>query len=270
MKHLVLALILIIVFISSAILNSQTRNANREYKLQYGFGEKILTTYKMTYTINVTRTYKDDKTKNFYRKIELYLSYWRPSANKDGFAEVRTVFDSVIYEYRVDKEIYQWSSHNYDDILTNADFLSVVFPIVGRAYYTTISPYFDVAKIEGEFLTEHREHIQKLSDTLIRAINSKANSDMNLLFYSDMNKDVIKNGRFAVDSTWQSKFTIPIEGIRYTSDTAATTFYLYDGKNFYVKAEMKDMYPNTDDRNCVIGIDKTMLSVDSTSKSEGS
>jgi hypothetical protein len=65
------------------------------------------------------------------------------------------------------------------------------------------------------------------------------------------------------------QFTIPIEGIRYTCDTATVKFYLYDGKNYNVKAEMLKMYPNLLDSSSVIGMNRDILPVDSSSFASG-
>ena len=271
MNKLVLALVLLIA--GTSIIFAQTSRATREesrqYRIQYGFTERVSHTYKMTYSTKVKRTFTDNTTQNFERKVEVYLSFWRPSALTDGFAEVRAGLDSISYEYKDANSTVRWfSQSNTDNLPGNPDY-DVVFPILGRMFFKTISPYFDVAKIEGKILEEGRDDINKMSDTVLRRIWQKANSDDNLKFYADMNRSVLKNGRFAIDSTWKMRFSIPIEGIRYTCDTATVKFYLYDGKNFHIKAEMTQMSPNLNDSASVIGMNRDILPVDSTSSSAG-
>ena len=256
-----------ICYISS---NAQTREESRQYRIQFGFQERVITTYKMTYATVIERTDEYNKSKLFNRVVEVYLSYYRPSGLVNGFAEVRTIYDSVIYRYDDGENQYKWSSaSNVDKFPKCDDYLNLIFPILGRHYFTTISPYFEVAKIESNRLSEKRADIDSIPNPFTKAVWEKANSDEMLIFYSDMNKNVIRGGRFAIDSTWKMPFEIPIEGIRYTCDTANVKFYLYDGKNFNIKAEMPTMYPNTNDSTCIMGISNLMSKVDSTSHSKG-
>ena len=267
----------VLVFFSFLLLNEIILVQNvfsqsdgvRQYKIQYDFQERIFFSYKMTCSTTIERTNSDSDKQIFNREIVVFLNYYRPSALNNGFAEVRTIFDSINYRYDDGKSQYKWSSVGDDKIPACDDFMNLVFPIVGRYYFTTISPYFEVAKIGSERLDEKRSSNENITSPFHRATWEKANSDDNLNFYSDMNKNVVRPGRFSIDSTWKMKFTIPIEGIKFSCDTATVKFYLYDGKNFNIKAEMPKMYPNTEDSACVIGISNVMLKMDSTSDSKG-
>ncbi len=245
------------------------REEVRQYKIQYDFQERVIFSYKMTCSTTIERTNSDNTKQTFNREVVVFLNYYRPSSLINGFAEVRTIFDSVTYRYDDGKTQYKWSSAGDDKFPECDDFMNVFFALPGKYYFTTISPYFEVAKIESERLDEMRKDIEKIENPFYKATWEKVSSDDNLNFYSDMNKNVIRAGRFAIDSTWKMKFTIPIEGIRFTCDTADVKFYLYDGKNFNIKAEMPTMYPNSNDSACVIGITNVMLKMDSTSNSKG-
>jgi hypothetical protein len=270
-----IAVILIYFILSSKINYAQSaapsREEMRQYKIQYGFQEKVVTTYKMSCSTKIERTDADNKIQIFNREIEVYLNFYRPSRLENGFAEIRTIYDSITYKYDDGKNRYKWSSSTgaNDPFPKVDDYFNLIFPMVGRTYNTTISPYFEVAKIEGERLDEKRNEIDSIPNAFTKAVWGKANSDDNLIFYSDMNKNVIRSGRFAIDSAWKMVFTIPIEGIRYTCDTADVKFYLYDGKNFNIKAEMKEMYPNSNDSACVIEISNKMLKASPTNNSKG-
>ena len=240
----------------------------REYRLQYNFAENVDYIYKMNVKTEVIRTFSDNTTQKYEREMELHLSFRRPSGLENGFARVLVGYDSILYKFSDGKYKAQWFSHGDDANPKVADF-DIVFPILGSSYTSIISPYFEVAKIEGNALEESKIRIEKITDTTSYRIWKKYLSDDNLNFYSDMNKNVIRNGRFALDSTWKMRFTIPIEGIRYTCDTAKVEFYLYDGKNFHIKAEMPQMYANTNDSATVIGLNRNILSVDTTSFSSG-
>ncbi|MCL2039091.1 MAG: hypothetical protein FWG85_01515 [Bacteroidetes bacterium] len=246
------------------------RDESRQYKIQYDFTERVYFTYKMTCSTTIERTNSDNTKQTFNREIVVFLNYFRPSSLNNGFAEVRTIYDSVVYKYDDGKNKYKWSSAGDDKVPSCDDFMNLVFPLSGKYYFTTISPYFEIAKIESDRLDESRRDIERISSPFGQATWEKVFSDDNLIFYSDMNKNVIRAGRFAIDSTWQMRFTIPIEGIRFSCDTADVKFYLYDGKNFNIKAEMPEMYPNVDDSSCVIGISNVMLKMDPTSNSKGS
>ncbi|MPM40709.1 hypothetical protein SDC9_87357 [bioreactor metagenome] len=255
---------------SKKTTTSSSREELRQYRIQYDFAEKTFYKYKMTYKTIVKRTFADAKVENFERDMTVYLSFRRPSGLKDGFAELRTNLDSIIYKFTDGKKSYKWSSQADDDpIPPNPDF-DIVFSIIGHSLDMTISPYFEVAKIEGEQLDDLRETIDKMEDTARRWIWWKANTDEYLKFYMDMNKNVLRSGRFAIDSTWKMKFSIPIEGVKYSCDTTNVKFYLYDGKNFNVKAEMPKMYPNLTDSSTIIGLaNDVVVPVDSTSSSAG-
>ena len=268
-----ITLTLICFFVFSGIIFAQSappsREESRQYRIQYTFQESVFTSYRVTCSTTIERTDELNNIKLFNRVIEVYLSFYRATPLYDGFVDVRTFFDSVTYSYIVGSEKYKWSSNADGDFPQCDDYINLIFPILGRSYNTTISPYFEVAKIEGEYLTEKREEIEKITNPFLKAVWEKANSDDMLILYSDMNKNVLREGRFAIDSTWNMRFEIPIEGIRYICDTAEVKFYLYDGKNYNIKAEMPLMYPNTDDSSCVIGVSNVMLKVDSTSNSKG-
>jgi hypothetical protein len=278
LQKIVFSCLIIIAFSSNFNLFSQTNSAPNDenytddgvlqYRIQYNFAERVIFVYKMTYSTEIVRTFSDSTTQNFKRDMDVYLSYWRPSGLVEGFAEIRTGLDSILYNFTDGKQNVKWFSNGNDDLPSIPDF-DVVFPIMGRSYTTTISPYFDVAKIEGKILQEGRESIENMPDTTLKKIWKKAVADENLNFYSDMNKNVLQNGRFAIDSTWKMRFTMPIEGIRYTCDTAKVQFYLYDSKNFHVKAEMPYMYANVEDSASVIGLNRDILPVDSTSFATG-
>ncbi|MDR0927002.1 MAG: hypothetical protein LBO69_04470 [Ignavibacteria bacterium] len=246
-----------------------TREEVRHYKIQYDFGDRVTNLYKMTYTTKVNRSLDDNSTKSYERTIELFISYWRPTSPTDGFAEVKTTLDSIHYLYKGDTTNIVWSSQDDDFFIPDVTDFDNVFAIMGREFYTTISPYFEVAKIESESLTEARDNIDKMSDSILQYIWKKANTDDNLIFLTDMNKGVVHSGRYAVDSTWRTKFTIPIEGVRYTCDTATVLFEKYDGKDFYFKADIPKMYPNTVDYTNVIGLNRILVPVDSKSYSTG-
>ena len=256
--------------LSGIIFAQSSGIESRQYKIQYGFQEKVAFTYRMTCSTTIERIDAHEKTQSFNRIVEVYLNFFRPSGLIDGFAEIRTIFDSITYRYADTENEYKWSSVGIKDKFPRCDdYFNLIFPMIGRFYYTTISPYFEVAKIDGELLLDKRRDIDSIPNPFTKAVWEKANSDEMLTFYSDMNKNVIRNGRFAIDSTWKMQFTIPIEGIKFTCDTADVKFYLYDGKNFNFKAEMPYMYPNTNDSTCMIGINNIMLKVDSTSNSKG-
>jgi hypothetical protein len=282
MKQLFFTMLLSLtaVLFSSQIVLSQTsqndkpdvsynREGGRQYKFLYDFSPKTKFNFKLTYNTLVTRTFSDKTTKTFERDMVLFFSYWQPSPTKEGFSEISVGLDSIKYNYSDGKKTYSWATvSDNDDIPSNYDFDNV-FPLVGRFFDVTLSPYFEMAKIEGKILDEVRSGIEKMGDTTLRKIWRKANADENFFFLIDMNKNVYKSGRFEIDSTWKMKFTIPIEGIRYTCDTAKVKFYSYDGKYYNVKAEMPRMYPNLKDSNTVMGMDRVILPVDSTSFSTG-
>jgi len=272
MKKILLTVALLITFstVIPSVLFAQTNiEQQRQYRIQYDFAERTVFIYKMTFQTTVKRTFADNSTKNFERNVEVFLSFWRPSALSEGFAEIRTSLDSFNYEYKDEKNFVRWSTQSNENPLPGNPDFDVIFPILGRSFFKTISPYFDIAKIEGKYLDEGRDNIREMQDTVLRRIWLKANSDLNLKFFVDMNKNVLRSGRFAIDSAWKMRWTIPIEGIRYSCDTADVKFYLYDGVNFHIKAEMQNMTPNLNDSASVIGFERDILPVDSTSFSSG-
>lgn len=229
-------------------------SGERLYRIHYNYMLTTYIYYTLTYNAKVTRTYENGAKQVFERREMMYLTFYRPSTEQNGFSDIRVTFDSLRYEYISGKDTVRWSDRsNTDTLPQHFDFAANVMPIVGRSFYLTISPYFDVAKLSDTILTEYRTEYGKIADELTRYTWLKGMADENLLFYADMNKSVLKSGQFGVDSAWKSRFTIPIEGVRYTCDTANVKFYLYDGKNFNVKAEMPKMYANTTDKMSAIG-----------------
>jgi hypothetical protein len=277
MRHYLVTLFMILMVVSSVAAQSNTEapkqnsTASLQYKMQYAFAMKTKYFYKFTCSTQVHRVYEgagDGDSKDFTRIVDVYVTFWQPSSTQEGFAEVRTYFDSLHYNYICSDTNVKWSSAQSDFIPNNADF-DYYFPVVGRTFTSTISPYFELAKISSDQLKEFRDALKDMKDTVLRDIWLAANEDENLAFYADMNKNVLRPGRFSIDSIWKMHFTIPIEGIHYTCDTAKVQFYLYDGKNFNVKAEMPKMYPALHDSGEVLGYSRLVLPVDSSSSSEG-
>ncbi len=239
------------------------------FRFIYKFAAKEFFIYKCTIDTDIKRTFPDSSSKNFKRKEEVYITLRDPSGIKDGFAILNTGIDSIYYEFSDgQKEIKWWSQSDTDEYPTNPDF-DKRSAILGKFFLSTISPYFEVAKIDGKLLARYRKDLLNVPDTTLRTIFQQAVSDENLKLYTDLSKNVIKAGRFARDSTWKMYFSMPIEGIPYSSDTAKVTFYLYDSKNYHVKAEMPFMKPDCNRVAPVVGLNRVLLPVDSTSYSSG-
>ena len=239
------------------------------FRFMYRFAPRTFFIYKCTIDTEILRAFPDSSTKNFKRKEEVYITLRDPSGEKDGFVELNTGIDSIYYEFSDgEKSVKWWSQSDHDPYPTNPDFVKRS-ALIGQFFISTISPYFEVAKIDGDFLQRAKDNIDDMSDTTLRFIFQQALSDENLKLYTDLNKNVIKNGRFKRDSTWKMKFSIPIEGINYTCDTANVTFYLYDTKNYHIKAEMPFMKPDYNTVVPIVGLDRVLSTVDSASKSSG-
>lgn len=245
------------------------REESLKFRFFYNFPERVFHVYKCEINTQINRVFSDTSKQTFTRKEEVYITLRNPTAKEDDFAMVNTGIDSIRYEFSDGTNTYKWwSQSDEDDLLDNQDFYKF-FAMIGRFFVTTISPYYEVALISGNLLEIGRNNIEEMADSVERFIWKQALADDNLKLYTDLNRGVIENGQFARDSSWKSKFTIPIEGINYTCDTATTTFYLYDGKSFHLKAEMPFMKPSSD-KALVVGIDDFVAPVDSAnSSSEG-
>ncbi len=250
-------------------VNEYQDNEAIKFKFNYGFIERAFYIYKVTVDTKIHRKYQDSTTQDFSRKKDVYISLRNPTALQDGFAMVNTSIDSINYEFTDGKQKIRWNSQADDmELPVGQPDFDEIFAITGRYFTSHISPYYEVARIDGELLERGREEASEIPDSVLRQIWINAISDNNLKLYTDPNKNVIRNGRFDKDSTWQMKFAIPIEGITYTCDTAAATFYLFDSKNFHIKAVMPYMYPSQETA-AVTGMDRVLLGVDSTSNTKG-
>lgn len=273
MKRIKTALILfLITLISINNISAAPEESDSEtlkFKIKYTFTTNVFYVYKCNIETNIERMFPDSSTQNIVRKEEVYLTMFAPSRPQNEFLEVNTGIDSILYEFDDGKHKYKWWSTSDDDPLPdNADFYKTS-TILGQHYVTTISPYFEVALIKGELLDRARENVEEVSDTNLAFVLKKALSDDNLKFYTDLNKNVLRSGRYERDSAWKMSFTIPIEGMKYTCDTADVKFYLYDGKNFHIKATMPYMLPHYQEKIDITGYDNLISTLDSTSNSKG-
>ncbi len=245
------------------------REESLKFRFFYELPERVFHVYKCEINTQIERIFTNDTSKqSFVRKEEVYISLRNPTAKLDSFALINTGIDSIRYEFFDGNRVYKWWSQSDDDeLLDNQDF-SKFFALIGSFFITTISPYYEVALISGSLLETGRADIEEMADTIERFIWRQALADENLKLYTDLNRGAIENGQFALDSSWKSRFMIPIEGINYTCDTATTTFYLYDGKSFHLKSYMPYMTPDTG-KALVTGIEDQILPVDAGSYSKG-
>ncbi len=240
-----------------------------KFRIKYTFVTNVFYIYKCSIQTEINRMFPDSSLKTITRNEEVYITLRAPSNPKNGFVELNTGIDSILYEFNDGHNKYKWWSLSDDDPLPdNFDFYKTS-TILGQYFYTTISPYFEVALIKGEILDKARENIDEVADTNLKFILKKSLSEDNLKLYTDLNKNVLKNGRFGRDSSWKSDFSIQIEGVKYTCDTADVKFYLYDGKNYHVKANVPYMKASYEEKTDIVGYENLISTVDSTSYSKG-
>lgn len=210
--------------ICTNIVLGQEKGASQEtqlppaYMLKANFRTQIYYNYVLNDTTKVKRVYADSSIKEFQRIISYFMTIMQPDPPKDGFSKVEISIDSIHYKFIEGENVYQF--YNIEtaspSVFKFEDFLTYNVPM-SMQYDLTYSPYGEVAKIEGERLTEKRNYVEMLKNSIPDTIWyynwTDGLSDLRLKYIGDVIKLIYPINPVYRDSIWFSPIELQVDGI---------------------------------------------------------
>lgn len=213
--------------------------------LRYPVGR--LFAYAYTDTTTVHRIYSDSSTLDYTRTVIYYLSLEAIENPRDGLTSVQVTIDSLEYSFSSGGNTLSYKPRGLMPLQFH-DFVAAVVPL-NRQYLLYYSPYWDVAKVEGEMLEWLRKYIAEDSgrvtsfDSLQQFIWLRNISLPVLTHYADPQKGALPNGRVALDSVWHKPFALLADGIEFRDTRARTRIVERRGPTFELQTIADSLEP---------------------------
>lgn len=201
------------------------------YQLKANFKTQTFYNYVLNDTTEIHRTYADSSKSYFQRIINYFMTLVQRDDPKDGFAKIEVYIDSITYKFIENDKVYEFINIETSSptIFKFEDFQTYSVPM-SMQFEITYSPYGEVAKIEGERLSEKRSYIEQLKPTIPDSIWyynwSDGLSEQRLKYIGDVIKLVYPINPIYRDSIWHSPIELQIDGINLidTVELKATGF----------------------------------------------
>ncbi len=235
-----------------------------EYRLQANFPLKMYFNYKLTESTKVWRQFSDSSVIEYEREVTYYFTHFAPNPPDDGFQQVRVIFDSLRYKFKEGDAVFEFDSQAEE--LPASSFIDLTATTVpmGRSFEMFYSPYGDVAKIEGKdidwLLNFLRESAGAFPDTVSAYIWYHGISDPHLQNIADIQKGSLPSGFIAEDSTWESRFNIELDGIKFR-DTLKSEIIENKAGFITVKGEIDSLMPLPEQYR-LYGIKNSLVNID--------
>jgi hypothetical protein len=216
--------------------------------LRFPVGRLFLYTYSDT--TEVHRTYSDSSTLDYQRTVTYYISMEATEGPRDGLTSVQVTIDSLAYSFSSGGNTITYLPGEQMP-LQFPDFVAAVVP-VNRQFTMYYSPYWDVAKVEGEMLDWLRSYIaegaQQVSsfDSVQQFVWLRNISLPVLAHYADPQKGTLPNGRVAVDSVWNTVFTCLADGIELRDPRSKTQIIERRGPVFVLRTTCDSLQPKSE------------------------
>lgn len=203
--------------------------------------------YVLSDTTRVHRIYSDSSTLDYVRTLTYYLSLEAVKVPQDGLVSVQVTIDSLRYSFSSGGNTISYAPGDQMP-LQFPDFVAAVVP-VNRQFTMYYSPYWDVAKVEGEMLDWLRDYIaegaEKVSsfDSLQKFVWLRNISLPVLAHYADPQKGVLPHGRVTLDSTWAKPFVCLADGIEFRDPASKTRIIEQRGPIFVLQSRSDSLLP---------------------------
>ncbi len=203
--------------------------------------------YVYTDTTTVLRTYSDSSTLEYTRTVTYYLSLEATEEVRDGLVGVQVTIDSLEYSLTSGGNTLRYKPRDQMP-LQFPDFIAAVVPL-NRQFVMYYSPYWEVAKVEGEMLDWLRTYIAEGSsnvstfDSLQQFVWLRNISLPVLAHYADPQKGALPNGRVALDSVWRKPFALVADGIEFRDPTAHTRIVDRRGATIVLETHADSLQP---------------------------
>lgn len=278
MKNLFIMIICLFALTYSSFSQKEKSIDEKEKKqevLDFKIAPKFLTNvyykYILTDTTTVSRIFKTGDTIRFQRYITYYYTIEAPAMPENGFITLSVSLDSLSYDYSDgNKKVHYYTQDDEGVPPYNLkDFTQISCPN-GLNFDITYSPYFEVAKIDGENLIDRRQYISSpetgIRDSIQKFIWFKGLSDDFLSSFADPLKNILPINRVAIDSSWVKPYKFYINNVLYI-DTAITTLKDFDTKTFTMIADLKNL--KTEEKQILTFGIEDFVNVDSATLGKG-
>lgn len=207
-----------------------------------------LFSYVYTDTTTVHRVWSSDSsTLDYTRTVTYYLSYEAIESPREGMVSVQVIIDSMEYSFSSGGNTLRYTPRDQMP-LQFPDFVAAVVPL-NREFTLTYSPYWDVAKVEGEMLDWLRNYIaegaQSVSDfdSVQQFVWLRNISLPVLAHFADPQKGALPNGLVAIDSVWRKPFVVLADGVELRDPTARTRIVERRGPVFVLQTQCDSLRP---------------------------
>jgi len=191
----------------------------REYRLQALYRPGIAQSYEITEVDTVVRIHSDSTTRSYTRTV-VYFATARCTESMEGFSTVTVNLDSMQYAFTSEGVSITYDSQKDVMIKQFADLMNYVGPL-NRQPDIKYNAYGDVLSVKGEQLEWMRDYLKESGDGLdsvMALIWNQSVEDPNILQYADIQKRVLPGKKVAVDSSWNHKFQLRLDGVVFAGD----------------------------------------------------
>ena len=245
------------VLLVAGTIESQAQTASqpskgRDYRVQAIYRAGVAQKYEIVEQTTSERTFDDGNVKTYSRTAKYYATA-RCIASQEGIATLVFNLDSLEYKFSADGKDVEYNSQVDITPKPFADLNNYIGPL-NRPFELTVSAYGAVSDVKGEQIDFWREYLTENSvdlDSLTYMIWMQSLDNDNLLHYGDLQKRVIPGLRVAIDSTWEHKFGMRIDGVHYAGNVTST-LKDYSGGIFTLNAS--DTIDVASDKAYVYGI----------------
>lgn len=246
----ILALLSVLILFSANIYSQSERTQKAGepmYKILVRFPVNVSKKYVYKENSKITRVFSNNAKQEFNRELTYHFSLRSPSpVDKDGFQLIEVSVDSLEYKF-TNKDTTIYFNDQRDDLRPPKfdDYQNKMVPL-GLDFQMTISPYQEIAKVDGEMLINKRNYLTDPKtapeDELNKATWINGLSDESLLNYFDVIKGFPPQHKIDIDSSWNKAIPCEIEGGRFI-DSVQFTLTNFNIQSYTFKGISTNMIP---------------------------
>lgn len=177
--------------------------------------------YELSESTRVERHLPDGTIQSWHRQARYLLRFYAFTEQENQMTAVACRIERLSYRFQQDTLTIAFDSDHPERLSRRVPDVEFVNMLLGTEPEILISPYGDIARIDGEQLQWLRDYVHSElgSDTLRLASRLAAISDARWAALFDLHKGIVPGIRVREDSSWKRLVTLWIEGVEWR-DTA--------------------------------------------------
>ena len=244
---LFLAMFLPFTGISQSSENSPEKPHEPMYKILTKFPVNVSNKYVYKENSKIQRIFSNNTTQNFDRELTYHFSLRAPSAiDKEGFQLIEVSVDSMEYKFTNKDTTFYYNDQRDDMRPPKVDDYQIKMVPLGLNFQMTYSPYYEVAKVDGDMLIDKRNYVTEEktapTDEMIKATWVNGLQDESLKNLFDVIKGIPPIQKVDIDSTWTREIPSELEGSRFV-DSVEFTLANFNIQSFIIKGVSKGILP---------------------------